>query len=188
MMKVGITGSLASGKTTASKILSAGRGPLFSADEVVKKLYTKNNFKKAIVKKLNLKNSSNIKKLIKEKIKDDKSNILRLEKIIHPLVRKEMQKFIKKNIKKKFIFLEIPLLIESNLTNIFDIIFYIKAKKYIRLKRFKRKGGKKSIFNILNSKQLSDVKKARYCEHVIVNEKNIKILKKNLLDIFKRYE
>ena len=45
-MKVGITGSLASGKTTASKILSEGRGPLFSADVVVKKLYAKNSFKK----------------------------------------------------------------------------------------------------------------------------------------------
>ena len=187
-MKVGITGSLASGKTTASKILSAGRGPLFSADAVVKKLYTKNNFKKVVTKKLNLKNSLNIKKLLREKIKEDKSNIKKLEKIIHPLVRKEMHKFIKKNIKKKFIFLEIPLLIENNLTNIFDIIFYIKAKKLIRLKRFKLKGGKKSIFNILNSKQLSDAKKVKYCEHVIVNEKNIKILKKNLLDIFRRYE
>ena len=45
------------------------------------------------------------------------------------------KKFIKRNIKKKFIFFEIPLLIESNLTNIFDIIFYIKAKKFIRFKR-----------------------------------------------------
>ena len=43
MIKIGITGSLASGKTTASQILSYGRGPLFSADQVVKKLY-KNNF------------------------------------------------------------------------------------------------------------------------------------------------
>ena len=34
--KNGITGSLASGKTTASKILSSGKGPLFSADTVVK--------------------------------------------------------------------------------------------------------------------------------------------------------
>ncbi len=99
-----------------------------------------------------------------------------------------MDKFIKKNARKKFIFLEIPLLIESNLMNIFDIIFYIKAKKFLRLKRFKLKGGKKSTFNLLNSKQLSDAKKAKYCEHVIVNEKNIKILKKKLLDIFKRYE
>ena len=72
--------------------------------------------------------------------------------------------------------------------NIFDIIFYIKAKKFIIFKRFNLKGGKKLTFNILNSKQLSDTKKAKYCDHVIVNEKNIKILKKNLLDIFKRYE
>ena len=99
-----------------------------------------------------------------------------------------MQKFIKKNNKKKFIFFEIPLLIESNLTKFFNVVFYIKAKKSIRLKRFKLKGGKKSTFNILNSKQLSDVKKGKYCDHIIVNEKNIKILKKNLLDIFKRYE
>ncbi len=188
MIKFGITGSLASGKTTASKILSVGRGPLFSADVVVKKLYRKNNIKKNIIRKLDLKKSLNVKKLVREKIKEDTSNIQKLEKIIHPLVRKEMLKFIKKNIKKKFVFFEIPLLIESNLTNIFDVIFYIKAKKSIRLKRFKLKGGKKSTFNILNSKQFSDVKKGKYCDHIIVNEKDIKILKKNLLGIFKRYE
>ena len=188
MIKVGITGSLASGKSTATKILSAFKGPFFSADAVVKKLYKNNNFKKVVIKNFNLKNSLNIKKLLKEKIVEDKLNIKKLEKIVHPLVRKEMQKFIKKNKKKKFIFLEIPLLIESNLTKFFDVIFYIKAKKSIRLKRFKLKGGKKAIFKILNSKQLSDLKKAKYCEHVIVNEKNIKILKKNLLFIFKKYE
>ena len=48
MIKIGITGSVASGKTTASKIISSRRGPLFSADRVVKKLYTQNNFKKLI--------------------------------------------------------------------------------------------------------------------------------------------
>ena len=41
MKKFGITGSLASGKSTASKILSANKGPLFSADLVVKNLYKK---------------------------------------------------------------------------------------------------------------------------------------------------
>ena len=35
MIKIGITGSIASGKTTASQILSYKRGPLFSADAVV---------------------------------------------------------------------------------------------------------------------------------------------------------
>ena len=51
MKKIGITGSLASGKTTASKILSSGRGPLFSADLIVKKLYKKKEFYQSFKKK-----------------------------------------------------------------------------------------------------------------------------------------
>ena len=70
----------------------------------------------------------------------------------------------------------------------FDVIFYIKAKKSIRLKRFKSKGGERRLFNILNQKQLSDTQKIKFSDHVIVNDKDINILKKNLLDIFKRYE
>ena len=49
MIKIGITGSLASGKTTASRILSYKNGPLFSADKIVKELYTK-QYKPRIVK------------------------------------------------------------------------------------------------------------------------------------------
>ena len=55
MIKIGITGSIASGKTTVSKILSHKSGPLFSADKVVKNFYSKDNFKKLLIKKFNLK-------------------------------------------------------------------------------------------------------------------------------------
>ena len=41
---------------------------------------------------------------------------------------------------------------------------------------------------MLNKKQLSDARKIKYCDHIIVNEKNKKTLKKNLLDILKLYE
>ena len=189
MKKIGITGSLASGKSTASNFLSINRGPLFIADKVVEKLYSTNLFKKKISKKFNIKNFKNIKKsLLREKILENKSNIKKLEKMIHPLVRKEMFKFIKKNKKKDFIFLEIPLLIENNLEKNFDVIFYIKAKKKIRLKRFSLKGGNKRLFHILDKKQLSDAKKEKNCDHVIVNDKNLKFLKKSLSDIFIQYE
>ena len=49
MKKVGITGSLASGKSTASKILRK-KGPVFSADNIVKKLYAQNKFKNTFQK------------------------------------------------------------------------------------------------------------------------------------------
>ena len=105
MIKIGITGSLASGKTTASKILSNNRGPLFSADKVVKKLYKDKNFKRLLSKKFNIKNNNLIKKNLKKIILRNKINIKKLEKIIHPQVRKEMKKFTIKNKKKKISFL-----------------------------------------------------------------------------------
>ena len=56
------------------------------------------------------------------------------------------------------------------------------------MRRFRQKGGKKHLFQALNNKQLKDAFKIKHCDHVIVNEGNLKILKKNLLDIFKKYE
>ncbi len=188
MKKIGITGSISSGKTTVSKILSAGKGPFFSADLVVKKLYQKKSFKKKILKIFKFRNTKNIKKSLKQKILENKNNLKIMEKIIHPIVRDEMKKFIKRNKKKNFIFLEIPLLIESKLMKNFDKIIFVKASKSIRLKRFKKKGGSKELFTMLNKKQLSDARKIKYCDHIIVNEKNKKTLKKNLLDILKLYE
>ena len=187
MKKIGITGSLASGKSTASKILSSRERPLFSADAVVKKLYTKSFFKKLISKKLKIRNSSSIKSQIKEKILDKKINLKKLESIIHPHVRKEMRKFINKNKNKKILLFEIPLLIESKLMKNFDKIIFIKSRKSIRLKRFIKKTGDENFFNIINQKQYSDIKKIKYCDHIVVNEKDIKILKKKLLDIIKKY-
>ena len=40
---IGITGSIASGKTTVAKIMSGKKHPLFSADKVVSKIYKKKN-------------------------------------------------------------------------------------------------------------------------------------------------
>ena len=70
----------------------------------------------------------------------------------------------------------------------FNAVIIIKAKKKIRLKRFQLKRGDKKLFNLLNNKQMIDTKKIKFCDHVVVNEKNIKILKKKLLDIIKEYE
>ena len=66
MIKIGITGSLASGKTTAGKILSYKRGPLFSADKVVKELYKKPKFRLLLSKKFKIINNSQLKKTLKK--------------------------------------------------------------------------------------------------------------------------
>ena len=188
MIKIGITGSLYSGKTTASKFLSKGRGPLFSADFAVGKIYQNKKFKALISKKFNIKNNKNIKQSLKKLIIKNRSNLKKLEKIIHPLVRKKMKIFASKNKNKKILFYEIPLLIESKLMKFFDVIIFIKSKKDIRLRRFRYKREDENLFNLLNSKQMPDRKKIKFCDHVVVNEKNLKILKKRLFTIISKYE
>ena len=188
MIKIGITGSLASGKTTASKILSFRRGPLFSADKAVKQLYKNKQFKSLVSRRFRIKNNSQIKKSLKKLILKNKANIKKLERIIHPLVRKKMKNFTLQNRNKKLLFYEIPLLIESKLMKHFNVVVFIKAKKQLRLKRFKSKSGDKKLFNLLNNKQMNDKKKIKFCDHTVVNEKNLNILKKKLLVIINRYE
>ena len=188
MIKIGITGSLASGKTTASKILSFRRGPLFSADKAVKELYKNKHFKSLVSKRFKIKNNSQLKKSLKNLILKNKNSIKKLEKIIHPLVRKKMKNFTTQNRNKKLLFYEIPLLIESKLMKHFNVIFFIKAKRQLRLRRFQSKSGDKKLFNLLNNKQVNDTKKIKFCDHVVVNEKNLNILKRNLLVIINKYE
>tara|TARA_B100000767_G_scaffold260508_1_gene271232 strand:+ start:493 stop:1059 length:567 start_codon:yes stop_codon:yes gene_type:complete len=188
MIKIGITGSIASGKTTASKIISNKRGPLFSADSVVKKLYENKKLKATVLKKFNLKLNSNLKKEIKHKILHNKKNLIKLERIMHPLIRKEMNSFIKKNRYKEFLFFEIPLLIENKLSKNFDVVILIKSQHSLRLSRYLLNGGNSKLFSLFNSHQLKDAVKMKFCSHVVVNNKSLFILKKNLLNIMKLYE
>ena len=187
MIKIGITGSIASGKTTASKILSYKRGPLFSADKAVKELYQNKKFKSLISKRFKIENNKQIKKSLKKLVLENKKNFKKLENIIHPFVRKKMKSFTLQNKNKKLLFYEIPLLIESKLMKYFNVIIFIKANKKTRLKRFKMKQGNESLFTMFNNKQMVDKKKTNFCDHIVVNEKNLNILKKNLSSIIKNY-
>ena len=187
-MKIGLTGSISSGKTTASKIISKNRGPLFSADQSVKKLYKKIFLRRRISAKFKFLLNSKFKKKLKNKIISNQKNLKVLEKIIHPLVRQEMISFLKKNKNKKFLFLEIPLLIENKLTKYFDIIIFIKSNKNLRLKRYMQKGGSKSFFTLLDNSQLKDYKKMQLCDHIVVNNKSLSVLNNKVLNIIKSYE
>ena len=99
-MRIGITGSLSSGKSSVAKILSNKKDIVFSADKVVKKFYTSKKFKKIISKKFKIK-TNNIKQEIKKRLLNNKISLKELGKIIHPTVRKEMIAFSKKKNKKE---------------------------------------------------------------------------------------
>ena len=183
MIKIGITGSLASGKSTVARLISSGKYPLYNADRAVRKIYQTNTFKAKVFKKFKLKNKKNIKNEIKRIISFDKKSLKDLEKLIHPLVRKQMIKFTKKNKGKKFLIFEIPLLIESKQMKNYDKIIFINSRKDLRLKRYLKRGNNKRFFNLLNKRQLSPAKKIKYCDHVINNNGSLKLLKRNIKNI-----
>ena len=183
-MKIGITGSLSSGKSSVANILSKNKKLLFSADKIVSKIYSNNQFKKKLRKKFKIKNE-NIKGELKNKLLKKEISLQELSTIVHPYVRKKMREFHNKNRNKKIIFFEIPLLIESKLMNFFDYIILVAAPRKKRLARYLKKGGKKNMFNLLDRNQISAKKKIKYCDYLIVNNKTKNILKEKVNDIIK---
>jgi dephospho-CoA kinase len=180
MIKIGITGSIASGKTTVAKMLAGKKYPLFDADNEVRKIYKTNLFKSKVRKKFSLANTKNIKKKIIKVISQNKENLKKLEKMIHPLVRKGLRNFIKKNKNKEILIFEIPLLIESRLMKTFTKVVFVNSKKKIRLKRYLKKGKNKKTFNFLDKRQLPPVKKIKFSDYVINNNNSLEFLKKNV--------
>ena len=82
-------------------------------------------------------------------INKNPNNLKKITKIIHPIVRKEMKLFLKKNQNKKAVVLDIPLFLENNLDHKNDILVFIdpdKKKAILRLKR-RTNFNKRNCFN-----------------------------------------
>ena len=111
MIKIGVLGDICSGKSFASKQFGY---PVFDADKEVLKIYKKDFqcFKKLKKKLPKFIHSFPIKKKeLKTAILENKNNIKKIEKVIHPKVKKNMKKFIEINKNKKILVFDIPLLL-----------------------------------------------------------------------------
>ena len=129
MIKIGILGDIGSGKSYVAKNFGY---PVFNADAEVSKLYKKNKkvfnkLKKVLPKYIY---SFPIKKNeISNAILVNKSNLKKIVKIVHFEIRKKMNIFLKKNINKKIVILDIPLLLENNINKKNDILIFVQSKK-----------------------------------------------------------
>ena len=178
MIRVGIMGGIGSGKSFIAKLF---RYPVFNADKVVSKIYRKdkNCFKKLKKKFPNCIKSFPIKKteLIKI-ISNDRDNLKKISSVVHPIVRKKMSIFLKKNKHSKMVILDIPLLIENKINKKNDILLFVNAKKKIILKRIKqRKNYNKKIFNNLKQNQYALLRKRKLANYIIDNNFSINIMR-----------
>lgn len=139
MVRVVLVGEIGSGKTYISKQFGY---PVFNADAVVSQIYkTNRTFFNLIKKKIpNSFSSFPLKKeeLIKS-ILIDQINLKKISNIVHPIVRREMNNFIRKNKSKKIIVLDVPLFLENKLNKKNDVIIFIDPKKNELIKRLKKR-------------------------------------------------
>jgi len=186
MIKIGILGDIGAGKSYVAKHFGY---PVFNADAEVSKLYKKNKkvfnkLKKVLPKYIY---SFPIKKNeISNAILVNKSNLKKIVKIVHFEIRKKMNIFLKKNINKKIVILDIPLLLENNINKKNDILIFVQSKKIEIFKRLKkRKNLNLKLLKKFRNIQLSlDYKKKK--SHFIIKNNFTKLkIKKNINDILK---
>ena len=172
---VGITGGIASGKSTIVNFLRKNKKPIHDSDQVVKACYLKPskefiNYLKKIKLGSAVKNKKIITKIIRDEIFNNKKKKKLLEEYLHNKVRISRNKFIKKHrkIKTKIIFLDIPLLFEKKLKKICDYTVFLYTPEKIRKKRaLRRKGMTKSILEKILKSQLNDREKIKKSDFVI---------------------
>ena len=189
MIRIALVGDIGSGKSYLAKLFGY---PVFNADQVVAEIYknNKNCFNKIKTKLPNFFSSFPLKKneLI-ECILSNKSNLKKITKIIHPIVSKKMEIFLRKYKNRKFVLLDIPLFLENKLNKKNDVIIFIQSSKKDILKNLiKRKNYNKKLINNFKQIQLSLKIKKKKSNMIIKNNFNHKEALKAVKNILKVIE
>ena len=185
MKRIGILGDIGSGKTYIAKCFGF---PVFNADLEVAKIYKHNRkvFQKLKKELPNYFDSFPVKKKeIINAILSNRKNLKRIIKIVHHEVRKKMNDFLKKNKNKKFVVLDVPLLLENKIVKKKDILIFVDSKKSEILKRLKkRENFNMKILNNFRRMQLSLVLKKKKSQFIIKNnfkKNSVKIRVKEII-------
>ena len=189
MIRIAILGDIGSGKSYVAKNFGY---PVFNADLEVSKLYQKNRDVYQKLKKIlpEYIYEFPIDKIqLSKAILSNNSNLQKIIKIVHKEIRIKMQSFLNKNKNKKFIILDIPLLLENKINKKNDILIYIDSRTIDIMRNLKkRKNFNLRILNKFKKIQLSLAYKKKKSRFIIKNKftkKSVKDEIKNILKIIK---
>ena len=182
MSVFGLTGSLASGKSTVLKLFKKKGAIVFDADEQVHSYYK--NRKGSIYKKIAsifpkaFKRGTIDRKILGEIVFSDVKKLKILERIVHKEAIKDLKIWINKSKRSKKIYVaEVQLLFEKKLERLFDATILVYIPKNILIKRIKNNLGLSKRRALARLKLYEPVKKKIKCaDFVINNNSNIKAL------------
>jgi dephospho-CoA kinase len=199
-IKVAVTGNAGSGKTSVCNILKKMGAQVVFSDVIAREVVSPgtpaykniiNFFGKRVLKENGFLN----RKMLRSIIANDDSARKTLEKIVHP----EIIKFIKLKMNKaekdvkRFVFVEIPLLFELCLEDLFDLVITVSADYELRIERLMCRD-KVSRYDAesLFSLQMPEEEKIKRAELVIKNNGSIEQLIKSVevlySELIRKYE
>jgi len=192
MLKIGLTGSIGTGKTTVENIFKKLGVPVIDADQIVHQLLKRKDIKKKIINLLGdvLDKYGEIdRKKVAKIVFSDPQKRKKLEQILHPKVFKYIQNWLKEQEKinpNGIAIVSVPLMIETGSYKNYDKIIVVYAPKELQLKRLIKKGmTKEEALKRINA-QMDIDEKIKYADYVINNTGSLKDLEKQVKELYQK--
>jgi len=189
--KVAITGGIATGKSTLLKLIKDFGFPVISCDDIVKELYSSDKIKQLIKNEFGsqvLSPDGEVdKKALLNLILKSKEKRKRLESLIHPLVNREIEKFLEISQQKglPLVFVEVPLLFECGWEDMFDEVWVITCNEETQRKRILERSMGEAFLKLANI-QMPLKEKEALATRIFSSEKSIEELKKELKNVLQQ--
>ncbi|HDH6786679.1 TPA: dephospho-CoA kinase [Staphylococcus aureus] len=184
---IGLTGGIASGKSTVSELLSVFGFKVVDADKAAREAVKKGSKGLAQVREVFGdeaidENGEMNRRYMGDLVFNHPEKRLELNAIIHPIVRDIMEEEKQEYLKKGYnVIMDIPLLFENELENTVDEVWVVYTSESIQMDRLMQRNNlsledaKARVYS-----QISIDKKSRMADHVIDNLGDKLELKQNL--------
>jgi len=172
---IGLTGGMGAGKSTVARFLRRAGWPVFDADRAVHALQAKNGAAVPALARLwpeTVKEGVVDRAALRQTVIGHPERIAALEAIIHPLVRRARQDFLRQMRRRRmwFCVLDIPLLFETRADRDCDLVVVVTAPLPVRLRRImRRRSMSEAQARALLSRQMSDNERNRRADLLLRN-------------------
>ncbi|MBE7092313.1 MAG: dephospho-CoA kinase [Clostridiales bacterium] len=189
-MILGLTGGIASGKSTVSNYLKLKGLPVVDLDKIAHKVLGKNKpatkkLMKAFGKEFFVDGRLD-RQLLGRYCFDNASRTELLNSIVHPYIYEEMEKQMEENKNAPILVLDAPLLIEAGLYKRCQKVMLVISSEETRIQRaIKRSNLSKLEVQKRMERQLSDEERKKYADYIIDNEGTIQETLKQIDGILK---
>lgn len=188
-MIVGLTGGIASGKSTVSNFFKKLGLEVLDADKIVKEVSQKKDTINRIVKVFGKNILDDNGKIIREKLREEafenRELLNKLNEIIHPQVIEIFVKKKEETSEDSIVIFDIPLLYEAEMENLCDkiIVVYIKREQQIERVIERDKNTRELAEKIIDA-QMPLEEKAKRADIVINNNSTLEDLKNQVNVIY----